>query len=65
MAKYRIVKMAGYEHSYKVQQKFWKLFWATIYSFLSLDEAENYIKTEIRQDKIRQENKKDIVIKEY
>ncbi len=65
MAKYRIVKMAGYEQSYKVQQKFWKLFWATIYSFLSLDEAENYIKTEIRQDKIRQENKKDIVIKEY
>jgi hypothetical protein len=65
MAKYRIVKMAGYEHSYKVQQKFWKLFWATIYSFLSLEEAENYIKTEIRQDKIRQENKKDIVIKEY
>jgi hypothetical protein len=65
MAKYRIVKMAGYEHSYKVQQKFWKLFWATIYSFLSLEEAENYIRTEIRQDKIRQENKKDIVIKEY
>ncbi len=65
MAKYRIVKMAGYEHSYKVQQKFWGLFWATIYSFLSLDEAEDYIKMDIRQDKIRQENKKDIVIKEY
>jgi hypothetical protein len=30
-----------------------------------LDEAEDYIKMDIRQDKIRQENKKDIVIKEY
>jgi hypothetical protein len=65
MAKYRIVKMAGYECSYKVQQKFFRLFWATIYSFLSLEEAEDYIKTEIRQDKVRQENKKDVVIKEY
>jgi len=65
MAKYRIVKMAGYEQSYKVQQKFFRFFWATIYSFLSLEEAEDYIKMDIRQDKIRQENKKDIVIKEY
>jgi hypothetical protein len=30
-----------------------------------LEEAENYIKMDIRQDKIRQENKKDIIIKEY
>jgi hypothetical protein len=65
MARYRIVKMAGYEYSYKIQQKFFMFFWITTYRFLSLGEAENYIKMDIKQDKIRQENKKDIVIKEY
>lgn len=65
MTKYRIVKMAGYSRTYKIEQRFFRFFWITVYRFLNLEEAESYVESMMRMDREKEENKRDMIVKEY
>jgi hypothetical protein len=69
MAKYRIVRQAGYIDRYKVQTKILGFLWIRISRNCSLKEAENFVDYEIRYDKRikegRESNPRDTVVREY
>lgn len=59
MAKYRIVKLAGYENLYKVQKRFLWFFWCDDTDTFSLKQCEKHIEREIGIS-----GKKDTVVRE-
>jgi hypothetical protein len=68
MAKYRIVKVAGYAGLYRIEHKInFVLFylWCDMCGTMTLRECETYIEYLLERDKIAAENPKDIVVKTY
>jgi len=65
MTKYRIIKVKGYENSYKLQKRMLFIFWVDETLLNDLEFCEWKLNELIKRDKAKKANPKNIIVKEY
>ena len=65
MTKYRIIKVKGFENSYKIQKRFLFMFWVDETLLSDLSFCEWKLNELIKRDKAKKANPKNIIVKEY